>query len=153
MNVKLSCRDKPGNRKVQGVNEWDGLNAQFVTTLREQKVEPVPEPIIKLAQRSLDGIPHPTDEGVVLHAMQLEFETEARAAAFARHMRNAGLHTSPASSITVVIDPERRKVPKTEDGREVVNETGRPVMVPGPAVNPRLVAWRAGARRGRNSGS
>ena len=130
-------------------NEWDNLNAAFVTTLREQKVEPVPEPIVKLAQRSFDGVTHPDDPNSKLHAMQMEFETEARAAAFAKHMRNAGPHTKPPSSITVVIDPQRGKVAKVEDGKEVLNESGKPVMVPGPAVNPRLVAWRAGARRGR----
>jgi hypothetical protein len=135
------------------VTEWDGLNAEFVTTLREQRIEPVPEPIVKLAQRSFNGVPHPSDPEVKLHAMQLKFDTEAKAAAFARHMGNAGLHTVPQSSITVVIDPERKKVPKVEDGKEVLNEKGKVVMVPGPPVDPCKVAWRAGARRGRNSTS
>jgi len=135
-------------------NEWDGLNAEFVTTLREKRIEPVPEPIVRLAQKSLDGVPHPNDENTLLHAMQLTFDTEAKAAAFARHMSNAGLHTKPLSSITVVIDPERTKVPKVENGQEVVNgTTGKVIMVPGPPVNPCKVAWRAGARRGRNSTS
>jgi len=57
------------------------------------------------------------------------------------------------SSITVVIDPERGRVQRSDDeGRLMVNEAGKPVMVPGPAVNPCKVAWRAGARRGRNAG-
>jgi hypothetical protein len=137
-------------------SEWEGLNAQFVTTLREQRVEPVPEPIVKLAQRSLDGVPHPDQEGVMLHAMQRTFTEEEggapRAAAFARHMKNAGLHTKPPSSITVVVDPDRKKIPKLdENGQEVLNENGKVVMVPGPPVDPCKVAWRAGARRGRSS--
>lgn len=135
------------------MSDWDGLEAQFVTTLREQRVEPVPEPIVKLAQRSLDGIPHPQNPEQKLHAMQLTFDTPAKAIAFERHMKNAGLHTSPPSSITVVRDPERGKVQKMVDGQPVVNEQGKPVMEPGQPVNPTKVAWRAGARRGRGAAS
>jgi|SRR5579859_838758 len=136
------------------MSDWDGLEAQFVTTLREQRVEPVPAPIVKLAQRSLDGIVHPSNPEAKLHSMQLEFDTEAKAIAFERHMKNAGLHTTPQSSITVVRDPERGKVQQTDsEGRPIVNDKGKPVMIPGTAVNPRKVAWRAGARRGRAASS
>ena len=135
-------------------NEWAGLEAAFVTSLHEKRVEPVPDAIVKLAQLSLDGQPHPNDESLVLHAMQLEFDTPEKAKAFADHMRNAGMHTSPLSSVTVVIDPEREKVPQIgADGRQVTNDKGKVVMVPGEPVNPRKVAWRAGARRGRTAGS
>ena len=135
-------------------NEWDSLNAEFVTTLREQKIEPVPEPIVKLAQKSLDGAVHPGNPELRLHSMQLTFDSEAKAAAFAKHMRNAGAHTSPPSSVTVVIDPERTKVEKLdESGQPVLNDAGKPVKVPGPPVNPCKVAWRAGQRRGRTAGS
>lgn len=135
-------------------NEWGKLEAEFVTTLRDVKTEPVPEPIVRLAQRSLDGQPtgDVTKDGtpVLMHAMQLTFDTEAKATAFARHMRNAGLHTKPQSSVTVVVDPERSKVQdKNEDGTPKVNDKGKPVLVPGDPVNPRKVAFRAGARRGR----
>lgn len=133
-------------------NEWGGLEATFVTSLQETRVEPVPDPIVKLAQRALDGAPHPTDPDKTIHAMEITFETEAKAEAFARHMRNAGLHTTPKSSITVKIDPESQKVPKLdENGQTVYNDNGRAVMVPGPPVNPRKVAWRAGLRRGRQT--
>lgn len=135
------------------MSDWDGLEAQFVTTLREQRVEPVPEPIVKLAQKSLDGITHPQNPEAKLHSMQLTFDTAAKAIAFERHMKNAGLHTTPQSSITVVRDPERGKVQQMQDGQPVVNDKGKPVMVPGPAVNPNKVAWRAGARRGRAAAS
>lgn len=135
------------------MDQWDDLNAQFVTTLREQRIEPVPPQIVRMAQKSYDGVaPDPNVPDDKLHAMQFTFDTEAKAAAFARHMSNAGLHTVPQSSITVVIDPERTKVPKVaEDGTEVKNDKGKVVMVPGPPVNPCKVAWRAGARRGRNA--
>lgn len=133
-------------------NEWGGLEAKFVTSLREVRVEPVPEPIVKLAQRALDGAPHPDDPERVIHAMEITFETPEKAAAFAKHMRNAGLHTKPLSSITVIQDPESQKVAKLDDqGRAVVNENGRPVMVPGAPVNPRKVAFRVGERRGRKA--
>lgn len=132
-------------------NEWGGLEATFVTNLQETRVEPVPEPIVKLAQRALEGAPHPADPDKTIHSMEITFESAEKAAAFARHMRNAGLHTDPKSSITVVVDPESRKVPKLdENGQPVYTEGGKAVMVPGPPVNPAKVAWRAGLRRGRS---
>jgi hypothetical protein len=132
-------------------NEWDGLEAQFVTKLREDRVEPVPAPIVRLAQLSLDGTKHPDDAELVLHAMQREFETPERALAFAKHMKNAGPHTNPPSSVTVAVDPNRPKVQarNSETGELLFKDNGKPDMVPGDPVNPRLVAWRAGARRGR----
>lgn len=133
-------------------NEWSGLEARFVTSLRDTRVEPVPEPIVKLAQRALDGAPHPDDPEKTVHAMEITFETPEKAQAFARHMRNAGLHTTPKSSITVVVDPESVKVAKLdESGQPVFNEAGKAVMVPGAPVNPAKVAWRAGLRRGRSA--
>jgi hypothetical protein len=135
-------------------NEWGKLEAQFVTSLREVKTEPVPDQIVRLAQASLNG--RPTGEQdkdgspVLMHAMSITFETPERAEAFARHMRNAGPHTIPQSSVTVVVDPERGKVQdKDENGNPRVNDKGKPVMVPGDPVNPCKVAFRAGARRGR----
>lgn len=131
-------------------NEWGDLQAVFVATLRESKTEPVPEQIIRMAQMSLTGFRQ--ENGTVLHAMQHEFETVERAEKFMRHMRNAGAHTTPVSSITVVQDPDRRKVVKyDEQGNPVLNEAGKPVMVPGPAVNPLVVAWRAGAKKGKTA--
>lgn len=139
-------------------NEWGDLEAQFVTRLRDEKVEPVPAPIVALAQASLNG--HPTGEKdsdgneIRLHAMQREFETAERAAAFAKHMRNAGKHTTPPSSITVLVDPNREKVQArhAETGQLLVKADGKPDMIDGPVVNDRLVAWRAGAKRGRVAG-
>lgn len=132
--------------------EWGGLEAKFVTSLRETKVEPVPGPIVKLAQRALDGEPHPDDPERIMHAMELEFETADRAAAFAKHMRNAGLHTTPPSSVTVVVDPESQRVAKLDaNGQVVTNESGKTVWVPGAPVNPRKVAFRVGERRGRKA--
>lgn len=132
--------------------EWGDLEAQFVTQLRETKTEPVPAPIIAQAQKSFDGMDDPRNPGQKLHAMQLEFASVERAQAFAKHMRNAGPHTNPPSSVTVVVDPDRKKVDQIgPDGQVVKDENGKVVKVPGPAVNPRLVAWRAGVRRGRKS--
>lgn len=132
--------------------EWGGLEAKFVTSLRETKVEPVPGPIVKLAQRALDGEPHPNDPERIMHAMELEFETADKAQAFAKHMRNAGLHTTPPSSVTVVVDPESQRVAKLDDnGQPVTNENGKTVWVPGAPVNPRKVAFRVGERRGRKA--
>jgi len=93
--------------------DFSELQAVTVDRLRAKKVTPVPAPIIKLAQLSYD------DEAV----KELNLGSEERAAAFAAHMRNAGDHTKPVSSLTVVID---------EDDKAVVR-------------------WRAGKRRGRAS--
>jgi hypothetical protein len=135
--------------------EWGGLEATFTTSLRETKVEPVPGPIVKLAQRSLEGAPHPeypNDPDKKIHAMQLEFESAEKAEAFAKHMRNAGPHTKPPSSITVVVDPQSVKVEKVNEAGNVVrNDAGKPIMVPGAPVNPKVVAFRAGVRRGRKT--
>jgi hypothetical protein len=137
---------------VTRMNDWDDLEAQFVTTLREQRIEPVPEPIVKMAQKSLDGVQNPDNAEQKLHSMQLVFDSEGKATAFARHMRNAGLHTNPPSSVTVIVDPERTRVDQVDaEGNPVMNDAGNPVKVPGPPVNPCKVAWRAGKRRGRAS--
>ena len=132
--------------------EWGDLEAQFVTQMRETKIEPVPDQIIAKAQQSFDGLDDPKNPGNKLHAMQIEFATVERAQSFAKHMRNAGPHTNPPSSVTVLVDPDRKRVPQIgPDGQEVKDENGKVVKVPGPAVNPRLVAWKAGVRRGRKS--
>lgn len=134
-------------------DEWDSLEGQFITSLREKAVQPVPEPIIKLAQRSLDGNPAGTDEDgnvILRHAMEHKFESVERATRFANHMRNAGPHTTPESSVTVLQDPHRTKVQATGDnGQPKYNDAGKPVMVDGPAVDPTVVRWRAGAKKGR----
>jgi hypothetical protein len=130
-------------------DEWGGLDPAFTVTLKETKVEPVPDAIVKLAQRSLDGEPHPKDDSLIMHAMNITFESPERAEAFAAHMRNAGPHTTPMSSITVVVDPERQKVPQIGADGQPVTKDGKTVMVPGEPVNPSKVAWRAGTRRGK----
>jgi hypothetical protein len=65
------------------------------------------------------------DEGMVIK--QYEFDTVERAIKFADLMKSAGDHTKPLTSVTAVINPDK------EAGKD----------------NPRLVRYRAGARRGR----
>ena len=131
--------------------KWGDVEGTFVDTLREKKVEPVPPEIVRLAQKSFDGVDGPN--GTKLHAMHLEFPTAEMAQAFEKHMRNAGDHTKPVSSITVIRDPDRDRVPDTDDrGVQMVNpESGRKQTKLGPEVNPRKVAFRAGERRGRKN--
>lgn len=132
--------------------DWGTVEAGFVEKLREEKTEPVPEPIIKLAQRSRNGQVHPDNPELVKHAMHVTLESEAKAQAFAKHMRNAGAHTTPPSSITVVVDPDRKKIQATtDDGVLRWTDDGKPLMTAGPPVNPRKVAFRAGPRRGKTS--
>jgi hypothetical protein len=63
------------------------------------------------------------DEGT---ARDHQFRSEKEAAAFAAEMKKAGPHTVPQTSVSVVIDPDNTD-------------------------NTRLVAWKAGARRGKKA--
>lgn len=102
---------------------WGDLNGTVANRLRKPKVADVPAPIVRQAQRSYDGVKiEGSDE--MAHILEREFASEEMAAAFAKHMRNAGNHTKPTTSVSVAVDPE-------EDG------------------NKRLVRWKAGTRRGR----
>lgn len=142
-------------------DEWGDFEGTVVTSLRERRIEPVPDSIVKQAQRSYEGVAAGTDDDgkpILRHALQHEFETPERAARFAAHMRNAGPHVITAdghgASVTVTVDPERKRVPALdENGQQKYADNGKAVTEPGPAVNPRLVRWRAGAPRGRKPGS
>lgn len=108
--------------------DWDALEATTSATLREPKVVPVPAGIVRQAQKAVTGVTMP--DGEVRHTLEFEFPSAELAAEFAGHMKNAGKLTEPASTITVLVDPVgvSRKA----------------------EVNPRLVRWQAGARRGRS---
>jgi len=122
--------------------DWGNLEAKARVSLREPRTAPVPDAIVRQAQRSYEGVAHPQDPDRLMHVLTYEFPTEEHAAAFAAHMKNAGAHTTPATSVTVVIDPDRTKTRETRDD-------GTTETVLGPPVNPRVVAWRASERRGR----
>lgn len=98
--------------------DWSGITAETTTRLRAPKVVHVPEPIVALAQRSFDE----------KTALRYRFKSEKEAEAFAGHLKQAGKHTKPLTSVTVKIDPDRQK--------------------DGPPVDPRVVAWKSGQRRG-----
>jgi hypothetical protein len=104
--------------------DFTSVQAKAVTRLKPRKIVPVPDTIVKLAQQSFDGVPGP--EETTLHVLEHRFESEERASKFAEHMRHAGDHTSPVTSVTALIDPD---------------ESG----------DKRIVRWRAGARRGRGA--
>lgn len=104
---------------------WEHVTGSAVERLRAPKITPVPAPIVKLAQQSWDGV---KKDGEVRHVLRHQFKEgeEARAEAFAKLMKKAGPHTVPPTSVSVVVDPD-------ENG------------------NTLLVAWKAGARRGRGA--
>lgn len=115
--------------------DWSKVNGQAVERLRAPKVYDVPAQIVKLAQASWDGVPLRRDgkpvldddgQPVVTHNMRHDFGkgNEAVAEAFATHMRHAGDHTEPLTSVSAVLDPDG-------DGSVYV------------------VSWKAGKRRGR----
>lgn len=116
--------------------DWSGVTGQAVELLKLPKIPDVPEPIVRQAQRSYDGVPLKKDgkqvkdedgNDVLTHNLRHTFESEGMAAAFAKHMKNAGHHTTPKTSLTVAIDPLERGDKKT-------------------------VGWKAGKRRGRGAG-
>lgn len=76
--------------------DWGDVNGQAVERLRAPKVAPVPEPVVRQAQRSWDeqtGLAH-------------TFKTPEMAEAFAKLVRKAGQHTIPRTTVYVVIDPD-----------------------------------------------
>lgn len=106
---------------------WEAFEAVTVERLREPKVQPVPAGIIKQAQRAVTGVTAPNGE--VMHTLEYEFPAKELAIEFAKHMKHAGQHTNPVSTITVLVDPQG--------------------VAKGSEVNPNLVRWQAGKRRGR----
>ena len=115
--------------------DWSAVTGRAVERLRQPKITPVPARIKELAQLSWDGVENPENPGgPKLHAREHEFESVERASAFAKLMRLAGDHTTPVTSITVIQDPESTE--RDEEGK----------LIP---VNPRVVSWKAGVKRGR----
>lgn len=106
--------------------DWSGITASAVERLRVRKPSPVPDKVKQLAQLSYDGIPSKDDPEVKLHVLRHRFGTDEEAKVFAGLMRKAGDHTTPLTSVSVVVDPDAK-----EDNR--------------------TVAWKAGARRGRQT--
>lgn len=108
---------------------WGEVTGQAVRRLTAKKVAPCPPEIVALAQRSWDGVPDPDNEGEKLHAMTWDFNgNTAKAKAFAELLRVAGAHTTPPTSVKVVIDPHN-------DGTKPKDEA--------------VVGWLAGQRRGK----
>jgi hypothetical protein len=106
--------------------DWSSITAHAVDKLREPKTPPPPPDLfVTLAQRSYEGIVNPEDpEGERLHVLHYDFGTKERAAKAAAHLRAAGAHTTPATSVTVVTDPEHTGSEST-------------------------LRWKAGVRKGR----
>lgn len=104
-------------------HDWTSITGHAVRRLKAPKITPVPEPIVRQAQRSYDGVPDEKNEGELLHVLEHDFKNDEKAAEFAKLIRKAGDHTTPLTSVSAVIDPEN-------DGSKSV------------------VRWRAGARRG-----
>jgi hypothetical protein len=105
--------------------DWSGVNGQAVERLRAPKIPDVPKEIVAMAQRAYDGVKDPKS-GEMFHVLSHRFGSDEQAAAFAKHVKNAGHHTTPLSTVTAVIDPMN-----TGDNR--------------------LVHWQGGKRRGRGT--
>jgi hypothetical protein len=108
------------------IDEWGAITAHAVQRLRAPKTPPPPPQVfINLAQESYLGRVDPENpEGERLHVLRYDFGSIERAAKAAKHLRDAGLHTMPKTSVTVVVDPDK-------DGSGAV------------------LSWRAGTRKGR----
>lgn len=115
---------------------WGTITATAVKRMRAPKTPPKPhDNIVSLAQASWDGVIDPQNpDGEKLHVLEFNFGTDTqRAAKFAADLKKAGDHTSPPTTVRVLIDPERK------DGE--------------PPVEPGLVRWSAGAKRTRKVSS
>lgn len=85
--------------------DLDIASVQPAERLREQKIQPVPDSILKIAQATRSGLPHPSKPGEIVHVGSLEMPLK-RAKAFQRHMKNAGVHVDPPATMTCHITPE-----------------------------------------------
>lgn len=110
--------------------DWTKITGKNVERLRASKVTPVPDHIVALAQASYDqGTNKEFDfAGLIKDADK----AVATAAEFAKHMRNAGNHTTPQTSVSVVIGPEDFDA----DGERI-------------KLADTVVRWKAGKRRGK----
>src|SRR5215469_5625571 len=100
--------------------DWKQVTGRTVERLRAQKVKPCPPAIVRLAQQSWDR-----GEIKQWHAPTVEIAAE-----FAAHLKNAGPHTVPETSMSVVINPD----PDGKFGEKTTDLD---------------VSWKAGAKRGR----
>lgn len=110
--------------------DWTKITGKNVERLRASKVTPVPGHIVKLAQESYTS---GTNKEVDFAALVKDADKAvATAAEFAKHMRNAGNHTTPPTSVSVVIGPED------------FDERGERIK-----LADTVVRWKAGKRRGK----
>lgn len=79
--------------------DWSKINGSTADRLRAPKIIPVPAHIVKLAQASYD-------DGEVKKYRFPDGTPEKVVEEFAEHLKNAGLHTEPNTSVQPVIDPE-----------------------------------------------
>lgn len=117
--------------------DFGEMTGSVVARIKEAKVVDVPEPIKRAAQRSLDGVPHPTVAGRVDHILEHEFATEAQAAQAAKYLKLAGPWTTPQSSVRAVIDPY-------SDASDPADPT-KPHPLAG---NKKIIRWKAGGKTG-----
>lgn len=110
--------------------DWSEVTGRTVERLRAPKIVPVPEAIVRLAQESFNGKPDKNNPERLLHVLSHEFKTVEIAAEFARLMKKAGAHTTPRSSVSVVINPD----PEGKFGQPTTDKD---------------VSWKAGQPRGR----
>lgn len=104
--------------------DWSGITPVFKARLTPPKRPERPSDMaISLAQASYDG---QDVEGERFHVMSHRFKTEAQAAAAADELKRAGAYTTPESTVTVAIDPEK-------------------------SGDKRVLSWRASGKRGRKT--
>lgn len=123
--------------------DWGSVTGETTDLLKARKIAPVPAAIVALAEKSYKGtelvrngevIKDEEGKAVITHNLRHIFPNEAVAKAFAKHMRNAGDHMTPARSVTVAVDPDDDGKPRSEEAA---------------ARGKRTVAWKTGERRGR----
>lgn len=82
---------------------FSDIDPKPVRTLKEKPKVHVPPSIVRLVQAALDGLPDPDYPDRVVHSASYTFPAAQahRVEAFAKHLKNAELHTVPVSRVTV----------------------------------------------------
>lgn len=124
--------------------DFSKMTAEVTTRLREPRIPAVDAAIVRQAQRAVDGAEFSDGKPQKTYALTYTFPSPEIAVLFAKGMRNAGHHTNPKCSLSVVINPDNA-IKRDKDGQPELDSAGKEQ---GTHKGLCTVSWQAGARRG-----